>query len=140
LSIITILAIIALCLIGILHFYWAFGGGRWADIAIPTMNGERLINPGKIMTAVVGLVLFGFAFVAYVLCFLDLSSSLYRPHWITIGWVISVIFTLRSIGEFNTVGLFKKIKTTSFAFYDTRLYTPFAGSMGFIFAILAYRA
>ncbi|MDD5051268.1 MAG: DUF3995 domain-containing protein [Sulfuricurvum sp.] len=104
------------------------------------MNGERLINPGKIMTIVVGLVLFGFAFVAYVLYFRDLSSSFYRSYSIAIGWIISTIFILRSIGEFNTVGLFKKIKTSKFAYYDTRLYTPFAVSMGCIFAVLAYRA
>lgn len=139
-SFITLLAISALCMIGVLHLYWAFGGTKGIDIALPTRNGERLINPGRTLTAWVGLMLFGFAFVAYSLFFDDLSSSCCRDYCIVGGWIISAIFTLRGIGEFNAVGMFKKIKSSEFAYYDTRLYTPFALSMGVIFAVLAYRA
>jgi hypothetical protein len=139
-SVITIFTIIALCLIGLLHFYWALGGEVGMDIAVPTLDGKRLINPAKMATVVVGVALFGFAFIAYMLYFYDLSSSLYRDYFIISGWILSGIFTLRGIGEFNAVGLFKKIKSSEFAYYDTRFYTPFALSMGMVFAVLAYRA
>ncbi len=138
-SIIIFLVIIALCLIGLLHFYWALGGKFAALQAIPTENGMPLINPGKIATVIVGLGLFGFAFVAYMLYFYDLSTLHYRNYFIISGWILSSIFALRGIGEFNAVGLFKKIKSSEFAYYDTRFYTPFALAMGLVFAILAYR-
>jgi hypothetical protein len=138
-SVITILAIVALSLIGLLHFYWALGGKFAAKQAIPTENGMPLINPGKLAAVMVGFALFGFAFVAYMLYFYDLSSSLYRDYFIISGWILSGIFTLRGIGEFNAVGLFKKIKSSEFAYYDTRFYTPFALTMGMVFATLAYR-
>lgn len=137
---ITILSILALSLIGLLHFYWALGGEVGMDIAVPTKDGNRLINPGKIATVIVGIALFGFAYIAYVLYFYDLTSSSYHEYFIISGWILSGIFTLRGIGEFNAVGLFKKIKSSEFAYYDTRFYTPFALSMGLIFALLASRA
>lgn len=136
--ILAILAIVALSLIGLLHFYWALGGVIGMDIAVPTENGARLINPGKIATVIVGIALFSFAFVVYMLYFYDLSSSSYRDYFIISGWVLSGIFMLRGVGEFNAVGLFKKIKSSEFAYYDTRVYTPFALSMGLVFALLAY--
>ncbi|MFZ3052212.1 MAG: DUF3995 domain-containing protein [Sulfuricurvum sp.] len=138
-SVITILAIVALSLIGLLHFYWAMGGVIGMDIAVPTENGQRLINPGKVAAVMVGIALFGFAFVAYMLYFYDLSSSPYRDYFIISGWILSGIFIFRGIGEFNAVGLFKKIKSSEFAYYDTRFYTPFALAMGSVFAALAYR-
>jgi len=139
-SVISILTIVALSLIGLLHFYWALGGVIGITIAIPTEDGKPLINPGKVVTVIVGVVLFGFAFIAYMLYFYDLSTSHYRNYFIIGGWILSGIFALRGIGEFNAVGLFKKIKSSEFAYYDTRVYTPFALSMGLVFATLAYRA
>ncbi|MDD2830371.1 MAG: DUF3995 domain-containing protein [Sulfuricurvum sp.] len=139
-SVITIFTIIALCLIGLLHFYWAMGGKFAALQAIPTENGKPLINPGKIAAVIVGIALFRFAFVAYMLYFYDLSSSSYRDYFIISGWILSGIFILRGVGEFNAVGLFKKIKSSEFAYYDTRFYTPYALFMGLVFAVLAYAA
>lgn len=138
--VITLLAVVALCLIGLLHFYWALGGTVGMDIAIPTENDKRLINPGKIATVTVGIALFGFALVAYLLCFYDLHSTSYRDYILKAGWILSGIFTLRGVGEFKAVGLFKKIKSSKFSYYDTRFYTPFALSMGLVFASLAYKA
>jgi len=138
-SVITFFAILALSLIGLLHFYWALGGEVGMDIAVPTKDGKRLINPGKMAAVIVGIALFGFAMIAYVLYFYDLSSSSYREYFIISGWILSGIFTLRGIGEFNAVGLFKKIKSSEFAYYDTRFYTPFALSIGMVFGLLTYR-
>lgn len=138
-SVIMILAILVLSLIGLLHFYWALDGKIGIDIAIPTKNDKPLFSPGKVTTVAVGIALFGFAIIAYILYFYDLSSSHYRDYFIISGWILSGIFTLRGIGEFNAVGLFKKIKSSEFAYYDTRVYTPFALSMGLVFATLAYQ-
>ena len=110
---------LVLLLLALIHLYWLFGE-TGINQAIPTNEqGDRLLNPGKFMTFVVALVLFGFAWVSYIL---DV-----KPHseWIeTIGWVLALLFCLRAIGDFKIVGIFKKIKNTEFAKYDTRLYIP----------------
>ncbi|MGZ5209244.1 MAG: hypothetical protein ACXWB0_09530, partial [Sulfuricurvum sp.] len=65
---------------------------------------------------IVGIALFGFALVAYMLYFYDFSSSSCRDYFIISGWILSGIFILRGVGEFNAVGLFKKIKSSKFAY------------------------
>lgn len=139
-NIITIVAIISLIGIGVLHFYWALGGKVWLNKSIPTINGQPLFLPGKIATIVVGMVLIGFAWVAFALSFSDLHSALYGKYILYFGWVLSGIFIVRAIGEFNTIGFFKKIKTSDFALYDTRFYSPYALFIGIVFALLSYQA
>ena len=112
--------ILILLIIGFVHFYWAVGGKYGLDKALPTdAKGNKLLNPSAFMTFVVGFILLGFAYVAYQL-YMDETSL-----WITrIGWALAMLFFLRTIGDFNTVGLFKKIKHTEFAKYDTWVYIP----------------
>ena len=70
------------------------------------------------MTFVVAFVLFRFAYIAYML-------QVEHTVWITYaGWSLMVLFLLRAIGDFKIVGLFKKLKSTKFATYDTWLFTP----------------
>ena len=55
-------------LLALIHFYWALGGKFGLDKALPTdTEGNRLLNPSKIMTFVVGLILLGFSYVPYKL-------------------------------------------------------------------------
>ncbi|WP_241675049.1 DUF3995 domain-containing protein [Paenibacillus luteus] len=48
------------------------------------------------------------------------------PSWLANfgGWTLAVVFLIRSVGEFNTVGLFKRIRKTPFARMDTFVYSP----------------
>jgi hypothetical protein len=39
-------------------------------------------------------------------------------------WVISLLFLLRTIGDFRYVGFFKSVSDTDFAFWDTILFSP----------------
>ena len=118
---------------GLFHFYWAFGGKLGLDSALPTKDGVRLINPGRVLTFFVGVFLFIFSFVAYMLYF-----SSVKPDFSTnIGWTIAAVFIIRAIGEFNAVGFFKKIKSTKFAKYDTRLFSPLCLFLGVAFALLS---
>lgn len=135
----TLITIILLMIMGLFHIYWAFGGKFGIDKALPTViDGRRLINPGKFLTFFVALVLIGFAFVAYKLNFGYLAGSSY----IYLGWSISAVFIIRSIGEFNAVGFFKKIRSTEFAKYDTNYFSPLCLYLGIYFALsssLAYK-
>jgi len=101
---IAIVTIALLNIMGLFHLYWAFGGEVGLDKALPTKDGKRLFNPGRVLTFIVGIFLFAFAFVAYSLRF-DVVVSV---QVIYAGWTLSVLFILRALGEFNAVGILKK--------------------------------
>jgi len=114
------------------HIYWALGGKVGLDKALPTKDGVQLLNPSKALTFLVGVVLFGFASVAYSLYFWVDNSELV----VYLGWIIAVLFFVRAIGEFHIVGFFKKIKDTPFAEYDTKYFSPLCLFLSVVFALL----
>ena len=120
---------VVLLLIALLHFYWALGYKWGLDKAIPTeIKGQSILNPPKILTALVGIFLLGFSYIAY-----KLSQKQSDNMIIYMGWIIGILFILRAIGEFKVVGIFKKIKGTLFAKYDTYLYIPLCLFIGYSF-------
>jgi len=128
------ITIILLIAIAFIHFYWAVGGTWAIDKALPTdAQGNKLLDPPAPLSALVGLVILGFAFIAY-----KLLMGCSEDYVVYSGWMIGSIFILRVIGDFNMVGVFKKIKGTPFAWYDTRLYIPlclFIGSSFYVYCI-----
>ena len=116
-----------LLLLALIHLYWVFGTFG-IDQALPSNEqGERLLNPGKLMTAIMAFILFGFAWVSYRL---DIAS---HASWVdTIAWALALLFFIRAIGDFNMVGVFKKINATEFAKYDTWLYVPLCFLISFL--------
>ncbi len=133
---IAIVTIALLIIMGLFHFYWAFGGKVGLDKALPTKDGRRLINPGRGLTFIVGIFLLAFAFVVYSLRF----DVLIADDVVYAGWALSALFILRALGEFNAVGFFKKIKSTDFAKYDTKYYSPLCVYLGVVFAMLSSQA
>jgi uncharacterized protein DUF3995 len=107
----------------LLHVYWALGG-RWGSAyTVPTINGRRSFDPSPLATWVVcGLL--GLA----VIIVMGKSS------WIAPGefpllfdagvWGLSLVFVLRAVGNLRTFGVFKVVKGTPFADWDTWLYSP----------------
>jgi len=135
-QLLTIITMALLIAIALVHFYWAFGGTIGISVAIPTKNGKALFQPKKWATFGVGIVMLGFAWIAYSLCF-SVASFL----WVHVfGWVISVIFIVRAIGDFHVVGFFKKVQDTMFARYDTTYYSPLTLFLGVVFSLLSYSA
>lgn len=132
-SFIAGITILLLTIMGLFHFYWAFGGTFGIDKVIPTKNDQKLFRPGKIVTILVGLVLFFFAYVAYTLAYTQEHSPLINY----IAWGLCTIFFLRALGDFNTLGFFKKIKSSEFARYDTLFFSPVCLFFSIVFAILA---
>jgi len=134
---IAILTITILIIMALFHFYWAFGGKLGLDKALPTHEGIQLLNPSRALTFFVGIILVGFAYIAYALHFYDFTlqdKTLYQYS----GIFLAILFTLRAIGEFNMVGFFKKIHDTPFAKYDTLLFSPLCLVLGVIFGLLSY--
>ena len=136
---IATLTVLTLIIMGGFHFYWAFGGKLGLDKALPTKDGKLLLNPGKVLTLLVGAVLLGFSYIAYALQFYDFTIMQNSNFYKYSGLFIAVIFIVRSIGEFNAVGFFKKIKDTEFALYDTKYFSPLCLVLGLVFILLIYQ-
>lgn len=133
-SLSTILAAIAL-----LHFYWAAGGGFGGGAAVPSRGGKRTFEPSTFGTVMVGL-----AFVAAVVVVLARlgywGASL--PAWLfrlgTLG--IGLIFLVRAVGDFRLIGFFKRVTDSSFAYWDTRVYSPLCLIVAVIALVVTFRS
>lgn len=125
--------------LGIIHFYWAFGGELGIKSAIPTKEGNKDFDfrPSIFATLLVGVILVAFS------CFYLIQTdfiTIKLPEWTNLFlWILPSLFLLRAIGEFKYVGFFKSIKTTTFAKWDTKLFSPlclFIGLIGIIIQLL----
>ncbi|MDO5980736.1 DUF3995 domain-containing protein [Flavivirga spongiicola] len=126
-------------ILGIIHLNWVIGGTFGFAESLPTKEtGERVLNPKKLDSAIVGLCLMCFSF------FYLIKADLIRfdlPSWVLKygSWLIPTVFILRSVGEFKYIGFFKKIKHTAFGQLDTKVYSPlcfFIGIIGILMQIL----
>lgn len=101
-------------------------GGKWAlKDAFPTeANGTSLSRvPGKTACFVVAFGLLGccvFYLIKSEILAISLPAFLLNYGY----WFITVIFFLRTVGDFHYFGIFKKIKSTPFGIKDTKIYTP----------------
>ncbi|ALC81205.1 MULTISPECIES: DUF3995 domain-containing protein [Bacillus] len=116
---------VILIFISLLHVYWAFGG-RWgtsATFPVKEDGASTEIVPPTLLTLIVAFFILFFSIIL-------LAQSGYLPfyHADTLTkWgsvLIASIFTLRAIGDFNYVGIFKRFKGTHFSKYDTWMYIP----------------
>ncbi|MFY0627288.1 MAG: DUF3995 domain-containing protein [Reichenbachiella sp.] len=123
-------------LLALIHFNWAIGNDFGIRNAIPTKeNGEKVINPTKIDSAIVGFGLSCFAlFYPVKMDWINVPA----PEWVLNygGWLIVGFFLLRAIGDFKYIGFFKKLRTSDFGIMDTRYYSPLCFIISAIAAIL----
>ncbi|UZO79958.1 DUF3995 domain-containing protein [Aquimarina sp. ERC-38] len=107
-TLLSIFLSIIFMVLGLIHFYWLFGGKWGLDKVIPTKDDQT--NPSPIpalATLVVALVLVSFGLFYFVKSGL---TTIDLPNWVAnYGyWIIPFIFLIRAIGDFRYVGLFKK--------------------------------
>lgn len=129
-SILSIVLALIFLTLGSIHFYWAVGGQWGINNALPqNEEREKVLRPSFLPIIIVGLGLCFFG-IFYLVEMKWLSVHL--PNWLVqiIGWIIPTIFLLRTMGDFKYVGLFKKIKHTDFAKWDTQLYIPLCFLIG----------
>jgi hypothetical protein len=120
----SILLSIILIALALLHFYWAMGGEFGFSKSLPTKeSGDRVLNPTKMDSVIVGMGLTAFG-IFYMFQSGLIASNL--PEWITKygGWIIHIIFLSRAMGEFKYVGFFKTVKATEFGKLDTKYFSP----------------
>ncbi len=117
--------------ISIIHFYWA-AGGKWGfDSVLPTNeNDTRVLNPKTIDSVIVGFGILLFA-IFYMIRISVITINL--PDWLLLysGWVIPTLFLIRVIGDFKFIGLFKKIKDSTFAKNDSKYFIPLCSFLSF---------
>lgn len=139
-----ILALLFLVLSGF-HWCWAFGWGIGLTriSVVPerqNSNGAKTFKPRPLETIAVALGLMGFASVVLLRANIVQFGAPFSilSVWSAYGiWAIVAIFLLRSIGEFKYVGLFKSVRTTNFAYWDTRLFTPLCLVISLLSVIIA---
>ena len=126
-------------ILGLIHINWVFGGQFGFENSLPTKeNGERVLNPKKIDSAIVGisLIFFGVFYLNKAILFTGILSQNMMNY---AGWIIPFIFILRAIGDFRYIGFFKRIKMTAFGKLDTKFFSPLCliiGILGLIIQIL----
>jgi len=119
-----------------LHIYWAAGGTWGIRHAIPEIHGQPAFTPSRFITVAVALGLLGAALVALLRGYTLHTSFPGSPaHWATL--ILGLLFLLRAIGEFRLVGLFKRVRGTTFATWDTWLFSPLCLLMALAFFVIA---
>ncbi|MCP4139173.1 MAG: DUF3995 domain-containing protein [Chloroflexi bacterium] len=109
------------------HFYWALGGEKGFNYAIPSKDGKSLFKPSPLasLTVAVALSLASVIILESTGTYYGIYKWVQAPLVFYWGrWSIVVVFFARAIGEFNYVGFFKKNKESQFASLDTRFYSP----------------
>lgn len=106
-----------------LHVYWALGGRRgWAQ-ALPQVDDRPIFTPSRLATVLVAV---GLALAALVPLVRAGILAAPAPAWLSraAAVALALVFLLRAVGDFNLVGFFKRVRGTTFARWDTRLYSP----------------
>lgn len=119
-----------------LHAYWALGGRGASSAAIPERSGAQLFRPGRIATWAVAAAL---ACAAVVL--LGRMGRWSLPFGMLpfkAGcWTLAAVFGARAVGDFRYVGFFKRERSSRFARYDSRFYSPLCLALAVICAGVA---
>lgn len=130
----SILVASIMFLVALFHFYWAFGGNYGLSSAGPSFEGKESFVPGSILIFFVACVLLGIAVLSILLVF---PSQLFGGVTPYLGYLASLVFILRGIGDFRYVGLFKKVYNSKFSKLDTKYFSPLIILLGIAYGLLA---
>jgi len=115
-----------LFLLSFLHVYWALGGRRGLEAALPQRapGGEAAFIPGPVLTFGVAAALAAGGLVALGLGGF-LQPQLLPDAWLrALGAAGAAAFGARAVGDFRLVGFFKRVRGTPFARWDSALHSP----------------
>jgi cation transport ATPase len=127
--------------ISLLHGYWALGGRRCREAAIPKLPArlsgrdqsvtetQAAFNPSPAITLAVAAAL---AMVAMLIALYAglLGEAVKLPvlRWALMA--VAVVMLLRAVGDFRLVGFFKTLKMSRFAALDTLYFSPLCIALG----------
>lgn len=133
---ITLLLFLIFLFLSSVHFYWAFGGKWGTEGVYPSKaDGSPMRPPSIAATLIVAIGLLSFA-VFYLIKAGYISVQL--PLWLNKNglWILTALFIVRAIGDFNYLGFFKKVKNSKFAVNDTKYYVPLCLIIGLLTLVL----
>ena len=123
------------------HLYWAVGGRRGFDVSLPqNPDGQPVLRhllplwrPAAFLVALGLLVLAGLVVVRA----LPLDHGL-EPEMLDLALLVTGrAFVARAIVPNRYVGFFKRLRTTRWAHYDTRFYSPLFLILGLSLIVVA---
>ena len=122
--IVTLLLVLIFLFLSSIHFYWAFGGKWGTEGVYPSKADGNPMRPPTVtatLIVAVGLLLFAVFYMMKAGFFSVQLPLLMDKNGL---WILTGIFILRAIGDFNYLGFFKKVKNSKFAVNDTKYYAP----------------
>ncbi|WP_134686859.1 DUF3995 domain-containing protein [Brevibacillus migulae] len=129
--IITWIVGIILSFLSVVHLYWMAGGKKGTIAALPSRGAKLLFRPTIVGTGLVAIALAVSGWYVFELGGV-VNRSLFPGSLFPYGgWVLSLVFIIRAVGDFRWVGFFKKHKGTVFAKWDSVLYSPLCLFLGF---------
>jgi len=133
---IAALLAVVLASLAALHVYWACGGQLASGAVLPHVEGRPLFTPSRAATIAVAVGLAAAASLALMAGHL-LASPLPAPlvRWAAVA--LGVVFLARAVGDFRVAGYFKRVRDTTFAVWDTWLYSPLCVLIGVGFLVIA---
>lgn len=118
-----VFAAVMMLLISAFHIYWALGGSKGLRATIPEIDGRPLYAATPLGTFTIAFVLLiGALVMVGRLGFFGKPQLEFIYLWGP--WLLAAIFMLRAVGDFNYIGLFKKVRYSYFSYWDTRLHSP----------------
>lgn len=132
--VVSIVVASILSLVAAIHYYWAFGGLYGIHSAAPKLEGKSEFRPPKLLTFIVACLITGLAALAILLEVPDYPFKEIVPY---VGYLVSLVFIVRAIGDFKYLGFFKKVYNSSFAKKDTVYFSPLCFILGLAFAVLS---
>lgn len=125
-------------MLSFVHIYWTMIGRKDLNAVLPTDGNGKQAKNTVVGNFVIAALLGIFTFITIgnlniYDAFIDHSIIKYATI------VIGILFILRAIGNFTSVGFFKKQNGTTFAIKDTRYYSPlcvFLGASSIAIALL----
>ncbi len=132
----TILAIAAS-----FHLHWAFGGRYGFSVSLPQRPDGRPIYDHLLPLWRIGALFVALGLIGIGLLALDraevMRTGLDRELVTAVLALVGVAFVARALAWHRYVGVFKTLRTTRWARYDTRFYCPLFFSLGVSLVALA---
>lgn len=128
-------------LLGLVHVYWALGGRRGLEAALPHLAvppdrqqpGEpaqrRAFTPSPAGTLAVAAALLGVALAVALRGGLFSAPVQHAALRLLLG-AVALGLLARAVGDFRLVGFFKRVKGSMFARMDSRVYSPLCVLLG----------
>ena len=131
---VTIAAELAACVLfalAAIHVYWAAGGTVGITAAVPARaagDARAAFMPGSIATLAIALLL-AVAAVTLALAGLHVLHGIPAIAARGASGIVALAFAARAVGDFQYVGITKRVRRTVFARRDTAVYTPLCAAL-----------